>query len=266
MFIDKKLITTNRSGFTLVELIVVISILAILGTIAFLSFGWYSASARDAKRSQNLDDIAKAMTIGQANGNSIISYAKTGNASLSNYTGVDWLAWTGNAIFDDATKYVGWDINTTALGLKATDYVDPSSNDPYKIWVTTLAGWAFELAATMEAVNNTKTTRIVGNFRSRTIADSTATITAWTWTTSVTISTAGIGKLKVSDTVDAAWVTTTISNISADGTKLTLAGNAGTTGTDIKLVLKEVDSLIKDSATDASIKDWSTTLFPYKIN
>jgi prepilin-type N-terminal cleavage/methylation domain-containing protein len=46
-------------GFTLVELIVVITILAILGTIGFLSIQGYSASARDGSRIGNLVNLQK---------------------------------------------------------------------------------------------------------------------------------------------------------------------------------------------------------------
>ncbi len=53
----------NKSAFTLVELIVVITILAILGTIAFLSFNGYSSSARDSARLSDIDSLAKAMEI-----------------------------------------------------------------------------------------------------------------------------------------------------------------------------------------------------------
>lgn len=265
MFIDKKLITTNKSGFTLVELIVVISILAILGTIAFLSFGWYSASARDAKRSQNLDDIVKAMTIGQANGVGITSYVTTSAASLSWTTAAGWLAWQDKAVFT-TTDYAGWDVNTTALGLKSTDYQDPSSSANYKIWVTTLAGGAFEVAATMEAVNGTKTTRVLGNFRSRTT--DTVTITGTWANNTVTISSADIGKLKVSDTLAGTAVTagTKISNISADWTTITLSAPAILNNWTMGLQTAEVVWLIGDSATKAPLKDWDTSIFPYILN
>jgi len=50
-------------AFTLVELIVVITILAILGTIAFINLQWYSISARDGKRLSDVNNIFKKISI-----------------------------------------------------------------------------------------------------------------------------------------------------------------------------------------------------------
>ena len=49
--------------FTLVELIVVITILAILWTIAFISLQWYSAQARDSKRLSDIQNIKKSLEL-----------------------------------------------------------------------------------------------------------------------------------------------------------------------------------------------------------
>ncbi len=65
---------TKRSllpfGFTLVELIVVITILAILGTIGFISIQGYSSSARDSARISNLVNLHKGLTLFQTVGGS----------------------------------------------------------------------------------------------------------------------------------------------------------------------------------------------------
>lgn len=52
-----------KSWFTLVELIVVITILAILWTIAFISFQWYSRNARDWVRTSDITNITKALEL-----------------------------------------------------------------------------------------------------------------------------------------------------------------------------------------------------------
>jgi len=54
---------TNKQAFTLVELIVVITILAILWTIAFLAFQWYSKDSRDSVRISDLSNIEKALEL-----------------------------------------------------------------------------------------------------------------------------------------------------------------------------------------------------------
>jgi len=53
----------NKQAFTLVELIVVITILAILWTIAFISLQWYSKYARDSVRISDLSNIEKQLEL-----------------------------------------------------------------------------------------------------------------------------------------------------------------------------------------------------------
>lgn len=53
----------QKQAFTLVELIVVITILAILWTIAFLSYQWYSKSARDGVRISDIQLIQKSLDL-----------------------------------------------------------------------------------------------------------------------------------------------------------------------------------------------------------
>jgi len=53
----------TRLAFTLVELIVVITILAILWTIAFISLQWYSSQARDSKRLSDISNIKKSLEL-----------------------------------------------------------------------------------------------------------------------------------------------------------------------------------------------------------
>ena len=53
----------KTKAFTLVELIVVITILVILWTIAFISLQWYSRDARDSVRIADLSNIEKALEI-----------------------------------------------------------------------------------------------------------------------------------------------------------------------------------------------------------
>lgn len=51
----------NKKGFTLIELMVAISIVAVLATIGFSLFQNTQGQARDAKRKQDIDSIATVL-------------------------------------------------------------------------------------------------------------------------------------------------------------------------------------------------------------
>jgi prepilin-type N-terminal cleavage/methylation domain-containing protein len=69
------MIKSTKKAFTLVELIVVITILAILGTIAFISLQGYSADARNTKRANDVSSIAQKISIEIGKGQKAANFA-----------------------------------------------------------------------------------------------------------------------------------------------------------------------------------------------
>lgn len=56
----------KRRWFTLVELIVVVTILAILGTIGFISYNWYLVWVRDSNRLAQIDQLSSGLELFRA--------------------------------------------------------------------------------------------------------------------------------------------------------------------------------------------------------
>jgi len=83
----------QKQAFTLVELIVVITILAILWTIAFLSLQWYSKDARDSTRISDINNIEISLELFSL---STWKYPLPDNAQNVTYSWsvVVWKQWT----------------------------------------------------------------------------------------------------------------------------------------------------------------------------
>ena len=103
-------------GFTLVELIVVIVILAILWTIAFISLQWFWADARDSQRLTNMKTIEKWLLFKISKWESLPmpddSIAITASGVVISH---QWYAWA-------------WVLKSIA---QAGPILDPSLNEPY---------------------------------------------------------------------------------------------------------------------------------------
>ena len=70
IYLNTQLMLIQRHAFTLVELIVAITLIAILGTIAFISLVRSNADARDAIRLSDTKSLARLVAL-QINGEKI---------------------------------------------------------------------------------------------------------------------------------------------------------------------------------------------------
>lgn len=211
MNIQKIQTSSNVKGFTLVELIVVITILVILGTIAFLNLGGMSGSARDSQRTSDLNQINTQIAVVQAKNG--ITYANLVTVSASGQLTAPTIA---GALA--GTAYTAGDFNYAAIGIDAAKMKDPLGKVPYKFGQTTLAGGAYELAATLEDVNGVKGALTMGIYRSRSTASTTSTGIATTTTISLTSTPSNF---KVGDWLGA---TSQITAISSDTKTITYSG------------------------------------------
>ena len=81
-----------KKWFTLIELIVVITILAILWTIAFIALQWYSRDARDATRISDMSRIKTSLELFTID---VWKYPETTNGeSIVYWTSDAWIQWT----------------------------------------------------------------------------------------------------------------------------------------------------------------------------
>ena len=125
----------NRIAFTLVELIVVITILAILWTIAFISLQWYSSQSRDSVR---ISDISSMKTWLELFNLDAGKYPLPTNETIITYS---WATvWT---------QWYFWD--QTARNVSKLDKIptDPLNDQKY-VYSTTNTRQEFQIAWVME--------------------------------------------------------------------------------------------------------------------
>lgn len=246
----------TKNAFTLVELIVVITILAILGTIAFISLQGYSADARNSKRTSDVGNIQWAMSLKQVEGVPLLSFIVGTGSKLTSVA----LAWSGTYT---GTAYAAGTPAYTVLNVIAKDFKDPKSDKEYRIGATTLKNGVFQVAATLEK-DGTDTALVNGTFDSRTNGGFSGTADAAS--TTFALADTNANRFKVGDTVNLTGGTATgatVTKVSRDGVTLTLSVSAGTNNT-VALAASESAGLIADKTVAASaVTNNSTTLLPY---
>lgn len=125
----------SNKAFTLVELIVVITIIAILWTIAFISLQWYSQNARDWVRVSDMKNISKWLAI---------FFAKSWYYPLpENFSTItaswtiiryQWLAWKNTLNTVWLTNIVQWSWRDPVSGEYYTYIIDGNKSQYNIIW------------------------------------------------------------------------------------------------------------------------------------
>lgn len=126
-----------QKGFTLVELIVVITILAILGTIAFISLQGYSQDAKNSKVTSDLRTIVSAIETSVTQGDVTLNSVVTGTTPAA--TSMPGTATFGSGVTFASGGFSEGTINFIALKQNGSDFKDPDGNDYVAAYVADTA-------------------------------------------------------------------------------------------------------------------------------
>lgn len=250
----------TKNAFTLVELIVVITILAILGTIAFISLQGYSADARNAKRISDLWNIQSAISLWKIEWVNLLSYIKTNsNNKMTNIA----LAWSGLV---ESDKYDAGTLSYSVLNIDEKDFKDPKGNNEYRIGATSLQNGTFQLTTLIEQ-EGTNSAQVNGTYIARSNTPiSTASVDNYTNTSTVVVVNAAANRFKAGDYVQDWELTPNIAKVikvSRDGITITVDNGTFVHWT-IELIISESDGLIGASDDVANVITNNDTIdLPY---
>ena len=115
--INKKAMSANRQGFTLVELLLVIAIIGILAAVLFVSLGKQRERARMTTFKENMRGLVTAATACQDGGGNVLA-ADDGDVSADGTTPVCITGPDGIGNIPEITKCDG---SGTALEITVTD-------------------------------------------------------------------------------------------------------------------------------------------------
>lgn len=128
----------NKTWFTLVELIVVITILSVLATIWFVSFTWYWVSARDSVRLADIHSIEKSLWIYKLKNSryplpedkvDVTASWITLNYQWYAWKQVLWLIWVHGGWIDPLLgEYYTYATNTSRVKYQLLSYFENSEN------------------------------------------------------------------------------------------------------------------------------------------
>lgn len=262
IFNKKNMQKENNSGFTLVELIVVIMVLSILSTLGFVSYVNYAWDARDAKRTSDVWNLTKQLELRKIDWEELNSFVLNDSSEIIWDIEISGRVWNGEL----DTTYTAWDADFVYLELVWENFTDPSTWDPYKIWITNFQK-RYEVAASIE--NNWEHKSFVdGTWLPRTSLETQVDISKIIWDTLY------LSWTTKSDLLLYAWDLVTVWSISPDiyeitrvfHTKIKVDRSIVLTGATLQLNRDESEHIIKSWSWDYPISTNSWTLYtPYNL-
>jgi prepilin-type N-terminal cleavage/methylation domain-containing protein len=143
------MIINKRKGFTLIEILIVVAIIAILASVVLVGLGPTQQAGRDARRISDLSEVQNGLEL---------YYNKNGQ-----YPAPGAGTWSAGL----AATLTGAGINVSSVPS------DPSSNRTYQYWYSSGEA-SYVLGAQLENTNNS----VFTNFTGPVVSGMTATVTA----------------------------------------------------------------------------------------
>lgn len=133
---------TFKQWFTLVELVVVVTIVAILWVLSFQSFSRYMGESRNSVRLDAVGKLSSKIDTYRAMDGSLLNLSMTG----AELTGVSIAGtWASMSVYKSGIP------NYTALSVQQENFLDPKTQDDYLLGVTTKVWWKYNIAFVLES-------------------------------------------------------------------------------------------------------------------
>lgn len=226
-----------KKGFVVTESVVLLSALALLSGISFISFNWYQEDATNSKIKYDLSNLNWVLGILHASsGEPFTSFVADDKNKIlkDNFT----IQWSKLRTIDYHKKYKAGELDNSSLDWVNIVYLDPKTKKPYRIGATTLLKDKYQLAATL----SDSSAYIIGNYIPRESIKIAGKVSITDKTQFEIDNTTEFGKILKWDTVFVGNTKAKVIKASADLKTITLDKNV--VWTIIKLAESETEWLV----------------------